>query len=63
MKGPTEPERGVRSMGRPAWRAGIRDRIEPEHERGDGFESFVIWFESGLVRRVAAPIDIARASL
>ena len=46
------------SMGRPALRADIQDRIEPKHERIDGPQAFVFWFESGLVRRFAAPIDI-----
>jgi hypothetical protein len=39
-------------------RADVRDRIEPKHERSGGRQSFAFRFESGLVRRFAAPIDL-----
>lgn len=44
-------------MGRPAERADGRDRLEPVHERRMDHVSFAHRFESGLVRRVATPID------
>jgi hypothetical protein len=50
------------SMGRPAERADWRDRIEPIREQVTGIVPFVYRFESGLARRLAAPIDtICRA--
>jgi hypothetical protein len=50
--------RYISSWGRPASGADIRDRIEPRHERIDRSQSFVFRFESGLVRRFAARIDV-----
>ena len=50
-------------MGRPAVRADSRDRIEPMHERLTIRDRFAHRFDSGLARRLATPIDVARASV